>query len=133
MSKKIIAWEHWNSIEIEDPITNLSEENTEEESEDMSDYADNMNMFPIMDVKPNFVTTPFGQYPVNSKLKPSDRWDCWIGHTNFTITDEIALTIERIDGVSALRIIDRYSFCIGIGKLFDIQRVRSNIESVSLS
>jgi len=130
MSKKTIAWEHWNSIEVEDPITNLAEENIEEDSDDMSDYADSMNMLPMMDVRPNFVTTPFGQYPIDSKLKPSDRWDCWIGHTNFTITDEIALIIEEIEGVSSLRVMDRYSFCIGVGKLFNIQSVRADIENV---
>jgi hypothetical protein len=132
MSKKIIAWEHWNSIEIEDPVTNLSEdkENEEDNNDDTYDYSDNLNMLPIMDTRPNFITTPFGQYPIESKLKPSDRWDCWIGHTNFTITDEIALIIEEVEGISALRIMDRYSFCIGVGKLFNIQSVRSDIENI---
>lgn len=133
MSKKIIAWEHWNSKEIEDPITNIAEENPEDNiDDDTSSYEDNPNMLPamFMDTKPSFITTPFGQYPIDSKLKPSDRWDCWIGNTNFNITDEIALIIEKVEGVSALRVMDRYAFCIGIGKLFNIQSVRSDIESI---
>lgn len=127
MSKKIIAWEHWNSIEVEDPINSLTQEN-EEDDENIADYPDNMNVFPMIDSRPSFVVTPFGQYPLESKLKPSDRWDCWIGHTNFNITDEISLKIEKVEGVSALRVMDRYAFCVGIGKLFDIQTVRSEIE-----
>ena len=37
--------------------------------------------------------------------------------------------IESCDGVEALKIIGRYSFFVGVGKLFDIKDVRSIIES----
>ena len=40
MSKKMIAWEHWNSIEVEDPITNLAEENIEEDSDEVVEKDD---------------------------------------------------------------------------------------------
>ena len=72
--------------------------------------------------------TPLGIYPEESSLKPSDRWDCWMGYSNFDITNDIADKIEMIEGVEALRVMGRYSFFIGIGKLFDIKEVRTDIE-----
>ena len=71
-----------------------------------------------------------GIYPAESTFKPSDRWDCWIGYTNFGITKNIANILDtQVDGVEALKILGKYSFFIGVGKLFDITDVRQNIES----
>ena len=80
---------------------------------------------------PRVIHTPLGVYPEDSLLKPSDRWDCWIGHTNFDITNNIALKLDSdIDGIEALKILGRYSFFIGIGRLFDIAQVRKDIETL---
>lgn len=133
MNKKQIVWEHWNSKEVEDPIDKLIESHDDEDNEEESSYKDDsMNQFmpQFFDSNSTPIITPFGQYPSNSKLKPSDRWDCWIGNTNFTITEERALKIEKIEGIAALKILDRYSFCIGIAKLFDMRDVRLCIEDV---
>ena len=72
--------------------------------------------------------TPLGAYPEESQLKPSDRWDCWLAYTNFDITNDIAEIIEDIHGVEALRVLGRYSFFVGVGKLFDIKDVRIRME-----
>ena len=77
---------------------------------------------------PAVIYTPMGPYPEESLLKPSDRWDCWIGHTNFNITHHIASMIEEAEGVEALTILGRYSFFIGVAALFDIKNVREEIE-----
>ena len=76
----------------------------------------------------SFISTPIGTYPEDSCMKPSDRWDCWMGHSNFSITNEISDKIELVDGIEALKIMGRYSFFIGVGKLFDIKDVRTDIE-----
>lgn len=132
MPTKNIVWEHWNSKESEDPISKMldQEEDDEYEEDSYEDVEPQNNLVPFIDSRPMSVITPFGSYPVESKLKPSDRWDCWIGNTNFTITEEIALKIEAIEGISSLRIMDRYAFCVGIGKLFDIRDVRIAIEDI---
>ena len=80
--------------------------------------------------------TPLGPYPEESLMKPSDRWDCWLGYTNFSITNEIEEQIggdytgveEGIEGVEALKVLGRYTFFVGVGKLFDIREVRENVE-----
>ncbi len=129
MSIKKIAWEHWNSKESEDFLDEDFDQDDGTEEDDLyKDREPQNNLMPFIDSGPTSVVTPFGQYPIYSKLKPSDRWDCWIANTNFTITNDISLKIESIEGVSALRIMDRYSFCIGVGKLFDIRYVRIAIE-----
>ena len=128
--KKLIAWENWNEIEKE-----LTEEfdlediivDNEEESLAM---ANDFLMGPILsDMKPQIIQTPFGNVTAESKLKPSDRWECWIGYTNFGITEDIQSKLEHVDGVDALKVMSRYSFCVGVGKMFKFSTVRKDIEN----
>jgi hypothetical protein len=74
------------------------------------------------------IETPLGIYSDTSILKPSSRWDCWLGYTNFEISKKIGNIIEEIPGVEALKIMGRYSFFIGVGRLFSIKNVRKSIE-----
>lgn len=55
-------------------------------------------------------------------------FDCWIGHTNFDITINTKNILDKIDGVEVLKILSRYRFFIGVGKLFDFKEVRQEIE-----
>lgn len=76
------------------------------------------------------IETPFGFVSIDSKLKPSDRWDCWIGYANFDVSgQEFEDTITTIDGVEAFQVMSRYTFCIGIGKMFEFGEVRKDIEN----
>ena len=59
-------------------------------------------------------------------------FDCWIGHTNFNITEDIKNKVNRIDGVEILKIYTRYRFFIGIGKMFEFSKVREDIEKTIL-
>jgi hypothetical protein len=127
---KTIAWESWNA-----KLEGLQQEVM---NEDQSTYLENENsqaseIIPseMFIAPPRVVHTPLGVYPEDSLLKPSDRWDCWIGHTNFDITNNVAAKLDsEIHGVEALKILGRYSFFIGIGKLFDIAQVRKDIETL---
>lgn len=56
-------------------------------------------------------------------------FDCWLGHTNFNLTEDIKTTLNAIDGVEVLKICSRYRFFIGVGKMFDFSEVRKNIEN----
>jgi len=56
-------------------------------------------------------------------------FDCWIGHSNFDITETIKDELEETSGVEVLKIQSRYRFFIGVGKMFDFQDVRKEIES----
>lgn len=71
--------------------------------------------------------------PVDNKLMESvtltSNFDCWMGHTNFNITNEIKEELNKVDGVEVLKIVSRYRFFVGVGKMFDFSGVRNNIES----
>ena len=71
--------------------------------------------------------------PVDSKLMESvtltSNFDCWMGHTNFNITDNIKEELNRVDGVEVLKICSRYRFFVGVGKMFKFSNVRKNIEN----
>ena len=128
---KKIAWDSWIAVVDEIDSFPSSIEPYEEEGAQSFDQMDKPSEFgEIFIQQPKFVYTPLGIYPAESTFKPSDRWDCWIGYTNFGITKNIANILDtQVDGVEALKILGKYSFFIGVGKLFDITDVRQNIES----
>ena len=140
--KKII-WESWNAKVQEllankamleqaekNFLNNLMEESVTPPFPAEKDENNAIGFFPEMRSEArNVVYTPYGPYHTDSFLKPSDRWDCWICHTNFDVSQSIVSTIEAIDGIEALRVMGRYTFFVGIGKLFSIQDVRADMEN----
>ena len=132
MSKpKQIAWESWNA-RVEDIMSpkDITLPEIDASEANYSEIEIPVDFFPpeMFLQQQRVLYTPLGIYPEESSLKPSDRWDCWMGYSNFDITNDIADKIELIVGVEALRVMGRYSFFIGIGKLFDIKEVRTDIE-----
>jgi hypothetical protein len=121
---KKIAWESWNS-KIEEITTH---DEAQESDDDIESEGLPSLFFPVDVGGPAVIYTPMGPYPEESMLKPSDRWDCWIGHTNFDVTYSIVDIIEQTEGIEALSVLGRYSFFIGVAPLFDIKSVRSDIE-----
>jgi hypothetical protein len=130
MSKpKQIAWESWNA-KIEE-IMASDELLFPEINEGETPYSEMELDFGAQEIllqQQKILYTPMGAYPEESQMKPSDRWDCWLGHTNFDITNDVGTQIEGIEGVEALRVLGRYSFFIGVGRLFDIKDVRISME-----
>jgi len=122
-SKKKILWESWNAkISLEEE----KEPPQQEVAYEMSEEQVSPDFF--IPVQSRLIYTPMGAYPEDSILKPSDRWDCWIAHTNFPITGNIANILNNdIDGIEVLKIMGKYSFFIGVAKLFDIRDVREKI------
>ena len=55
-------------------------------------------------------------------------YDCWIGHCNFDITPEVRDLLDQCPGVEVLKVISRYRFFIGVGKMFDFKDVRKHID-----
>ena len=106
---KKIAWESWNAVVEEIESFPSSIEPYEEEGAQSFDQMDKPSEFgEIFIQQPKFVYTPLGIYPAESTFKPSDRWDCWIGYTNFGITKNIANILDtQVDGVEALKILGK--------------------------
>ena len=123
---KKIGWESWNAkvehVMLQADETSVLEEllnsNTEEHPEE----------FKLIESHPRVIHTPYGPFFLDSKLKPSDRRNCWTGYTNFDITKDVLNKIEDIEGVEALKILGRYTLFVGIGKMFDPTLVRLTIE-----
>lgn len=123
-TRKKISWESWNAKVLADtPEEPIKEETpTYEPVEEQTDY-----LIPFQAA--NVIYTPLGAFPEESILKPSDRWDCWIAHTNFPVTSKILNILnEEIDGIEVLKIMGKYSFFVGVARLFDIRDVRKQID-----
>jgi len=129
---KSITWKSWNAI-AEEYISGINEEllQLEEDLKEMGpEGIDPAGINPILfgTTGNNVIYTPLGPYPLDSTFKPSDRWDCRIGVTNFDITRGVKNTLKRLEGIEALRVIGRYTFFIGIPSTFNFRDVRTSIE-----
>lgn len=123
-TRKKISWESWNAkVLVDAPEEPVKEETpTYEPVEEQVDY-----LVPFQTAR--VIYTPLGAFPEESILKPSDRWDCWIAHTNFPVTSKILNILnQEIDGIEVLKVMGKYSFFVGIARLFDIRDVRKQID-----
>ena len=126
MPSKKIAWENWKEKVDYSPPENKLEEAVEDDED-----AIEKSLLSAMEI-PRLVQTPLGIFHYEDKLKPSEKFDCWIGYTNFDITQNISDLIECVDGVEALEVMSRYTFFLGVGKMFNFRDVRLGIESLIL-
>ncbi|MEO1943017.1 MAG: hypothetical protein ABGY11_01830 [Candidatus Thioglobus sp.] len=71
--------------------------------------------------------------PISSKLVEDammiTNFDCWLGHTNFDITPDVKAALDKTEGVELLKVMSRYRFFIGVGKMFEFAKVRKRIET----
>ena len=126
MTERKIAWEKWEDLSQSEPahanpFMGIESEDGEEDSEfDLAGFFERI---------PKLVHTPVGMYQVDDKMSPVRQFDCWLGHTNFDITDSVQNYIESTPGVEVLVILTRYRFFLGVGKLFSFRDVRVGIEN----
>jgi hypothetical protein len=134
--RKRICWKSWNAM-MDDYLAIEQEaiQGTKEILDEMRNELEpgGNSEVPLMplggfEILPRIVHTPLGLFPTESMFKPSDRWDCWIGTTNFSITHTIKDTLVHLAGIEALRVMGRYTFFVGIASLFDFKDVRLDIE-----
>ena len=100
MSHKRIVWKSWNFLA--DSYMDKLDQETMAIIEIMSANSEDPEMAnSIAPMSPigHTIHTPLGIYPLESMFKPSDRWDCWIGTTNFGITNSIENQLEHTDGI----------------------------------
>lgn len=113
-----IAWVSQH-LEIDTLNGKLKEEDPKPAYDDDDDDCDKIE---------NVISTPFGIWRVNDALNPYRQFKLWMGHTNFTIDNDVANVIKHIPGVEILNILTRYRFMIGVGDLFNIRDTRVQIE-----
>jgi hypothetical protein len=129
--ENMIVWEKWvdpYSQTVQDSIPTDEEEDLEEEyledEEDVEEYGavDKLGKF-------RAIATPMGIIPINESTASGKIFNFWVGHTNFDVTNALALIIEETPGVETLDIFTRYRFRIGIGKAFHDSKVMRDINS----
>lgn len=57
----------------------------------------------------------------------SNTLNLWVGHCTTNLTKPLVKAIAKIQGVETLQIYSRYRFQLGIGKLFEENRVKQDI------
>lgn len=136
---KKIAWEKFNPpTEIDNFIPSQEEDEEEkgqewEESSDL-DEADSQNIINTINSMEAFlisrkIKTPFGYYDIDDQFSPYNMFECWIGHTNFRLTNEdFSILDNKINGIGCLKILSPYRFFIGIEKMFTFPAVRIQIQ-----
>jgi hypothetical protein len=130
VAHKSIIWQSWNAI-ADEYISSFENEIMALEEELMSSEEMSPNLGSIIGASERMgvIHTPLGMYPIDSIFKPSDRWDCRIGTTNFSITQSVKdILAKDVEGIEALRILGRYTFFIGVPISFDFKDVRVDIE-----
>ena len=141
MKKKLkIGWQKYEDLieqQISSPLIGTLMENImsqmiesipiDENQEDDDDEVGKIQM-PIQ--APMMI--PMSQQLIED-ISMLSNYDCWIGHTNFDITNRIKDTLDSIDGVEILKICSRYRFFICIGQMFNFAEVRKSIENELIS
>lgn len=127
MTKNKISWENWNEKEKDHLENRRKKTNIHDVVPNSFDDDEDGVFFSFQ--QPTTIVTPFGMFSSDSMLKPSDRWDCWIGHTDFCITNWMANKLNKeVDGIASLNILDKYTLCVGIPRQFNSRTVIQNIE-----
>lgn len=109
-------------------LSKMQQAETEEE-EDTEEYEESYETIEQSEIKHS---SSSAMIPISPKLMEDismlSNYDCWMGHTNFDITNEIKDMLDLVDGIEMLKICSRYRFFIGIGRMFDFTDVRKIIE-----
>ena len=127
MKRKIV----WASQHLEIDSTTGSLENPEDDEDFDEEYFEDGENYMMSKMQTQKVmSTPFGLWRIDDVMNPYKQFKLWMGHTNFTISVNVAKTIKNVPGVEVLSILTRYRFLVGVGELFDIRDVRVNIEKL---
>jgi hypothetical protein len=139
MTKKtpLIIWEKWMDpfgedieeakwVDYENNIDDInsihdSPDNVDEIEDEIfeEDEQDNHFKYRRLSKPIKVIASPLGLIPYNEHTASGKIFNFWVGHTNFSITEDVKKIIENCDGVEILDIFTRYRFRIGIGKCFN--------------
>jgi len=122
MQRKIV----WESQHLEiDVLTGKLHHEEEVDDNETNTYIEE---YENEDKMQNVMSTPFGFWKVDDTMNPYKQFKMWMGHTNFSITEEVVNTIKQIPGVEVLKILTRYRFIVGVAELFEFSDIRRNVE-----
>jgi len=131
-TKKKIGWQKYEDLiekQMSSPLlkTIIQQMIVYSEDEDEEDEYEEMEAYKQANATSNMPILPISKELMDDMAMLSN-FDCWIGHANFDITKEIKSKLNKTEGVELLKVLSRYRFFVGIGKMFDFKEVRKNIE-----
>lgn len=136
--KKKIGWQKYEDV-IEDQVTNPFIEHIISKMANPTQAPTGMEDFPedfeeLLEEMSKDGTMEMGMgVPVSQalieELSLAINYDCWVGHTNFDITPSLKRKLSQIEGVEALKIVSRYRFFVGVGRMFNFSDVRKSVET----
>jgi hypothetical protein len=131
-TKKKIGWQKYEDLiekQMSSPLlkTIIQQMIVYSEEEDEEDEYEEMEAYKQANATSNMPILPISKELMDDMAMLSN-FDCWIGHANFDITKEIKSKLNKTEGVELLKVLSRYRFFVGIGKMFDFKEVRKNIE-----
>ena len=138
MDEKKIGWQTYQDLiekQINSPMLNMLLDNLSNKitsdlvGEGDEEYTDESQQEPLIDTS---ATLPISDQLIEDMAMLSN-YDCWIGHCNFDITEDIKDQLDETPGIEVLKVISRYRFFIGVGKMFEFKNVRKHIEKVILN
>lgn len=123
-----IAWEKFTPNY---DSTNFQQiEELEDEDEDLEEDNENIgHLVSLEDLVRRKIKTPFGVYDIDDDFSPYNMFECWIGHTNFKLTNkDFEILDKKIEGIGCLKVLSPYRFFIGIERMFTFPTVRIQIQ-----
>jgi hypothetical protein len=121
-----IQWEHFN-FEFNQYTNEWEEiENVEIPEEEIPSIED---FFDEPEHK-GAISTPWGVFNIMDPFAPHKRFDMWIGNTDFDVTNSFLAKVSKISGIEMVKALTRYTFIIGVAKLFTFDEVRLAVEMV---
>lgn len=137
---KRIKWQKWldpmgsNKHEFGLEEKDLEDYEDDEDDIEFDDFHNNKKlMLPHNDGQ--VLVTPAGFIPLRNYDNATDKFDFYIMHTNFDITDAIVSVVEQTGGVESIVVLTRYRLKVGFPKsgLFDVEKIQKSIERRVLS
>ena len=131
-TKKKIGWQKYEDLiekQMSSPLLKaiIQQMIVYSEDEDEEDEYEEMEAYKQANATSNMPILPISKELMDDMAMLSN-FECWIGHANFDITKEIKSKLNKTEGVELLKVLSRYRFFVGIGKMFDFKEVRKNIE-----
>jgi hypothetical protein len=117
---RIIKWES----EHYDPLTNRTVRDDDDGDEMQFEDGE------MEDRIPRLISNGAGVFQLDDSKHPLVNIDFWRGLTNFPITRQELKIINNCPGVELITYLSRYTFVIGIGRLFNFADVRLTLENL---
>src|SRR3990167_840241 len=118
-NERTLMWEPWDDEEY---IIDKREKHDEDEG-DL--FTENERSFTFN--VPINIRTPLGVFNSSDPMLPSRLFSCWVCHTNFDIGQKEYNVLMKTPGIEIIRVLSRYRFFMGVGKLFNMRDIRREL------